>query len=122
MTVQPLERGLVRPALEPAVHDTADLAALDEPGFFEDVQMFDESGQRHPERIRKVPDRTFALAQAREHRPPRRIGERAEDRIEVAAVIVNHMVHFIRDDARCQVGQPQNGNAVVRRRRTGPLR
>jgi len=122
MTVQPLERGLVRPALEPAVHDTADLAALDEPGLFEDVQVFDESGQRHPERIRKVPDRTFALAQAREHRPPRRIGERAEDRIEVAAVIVNHMVHFIRDDSRCQVGQPQNGNAVVRRRRTGPLR
>jgi hypothetical protein len=62
------------------------------------------------------------LAQPREHRPPRRIGERAEDRIEVAAVIVNHMVHFIRDDSRCQVGRPQNGNAVVRRRRTGPLR
>ena len=122
MAVQPLERALVCPALEPAVHDTADLAALDEPGFFEDVQMFDESGQRHPERIRKVPDRAFALAQPREHRPPRRIGERAEDCVEVAAVIVNHMVHFIRGDARCQVGQPPHRDAVVRRRPTCPLR
>jgi len=83
MTVQPLERALVRPALKPAVHDTADLAALDETGCFEDVQVLDESGQRHPERIRQVANGTFALAQSREHRPPRRIGQRAEDRVEV---------------------------------------
>ncbi len=102
MAVQPLERALVRAALEPAVHDTADLVALDEPRLFEDVQVFDESGQRHPERICKVSDRALAVAQSCENRAPRRIGERAEDRVEVAAVILNHMVHFIRDDSHCQ--------------------
>jgi len=122
MTVQPLERALVRPALKPAVHDTADLAALDETGCFEDVQVLDESGQRHPERIRQVANGTFALAQSREHRPPRRIGQRAEDRVEVAAVIVNHMVHFIRSDERCQAPKRQSRMPVERRWFTRPLR
>ena len=49
---QPLERAFERATLEPAIHDTADLVALDESRFFEDVQVFDESRQGHPERIR----------------------------------------------------------------------
>jgi hypothetical protein len=103
MAVQPLERALECAALQPAVHDTADLVALDESRFFEDVQVLDESGQRHAERIGKIADRALAVTQPREHRAPCRVGKRAEDRIEAAAVIVNHLVHFIRAGQGCQV-------------------
>jgi hypothetical protein len=93
VTIEPFERALERAPLQPAIDDPADLVARDEPRILEDVEMLDEAGQRHPERLGQIADRLFPGAQPRERRPAGRVGQRAEDGVETVARILNHMVH-----------------------------
>ena len=103
LPVQPFERARQRPALQPTIHDAADLAARDETRVFEDAQMLDEAGQRHSEGIRQLSDRAFPLPQSCKHGTARGIGQRAEYGIEPNGTIVNHMVNFTENVLPCQV-------------------
>ena len=75
----------MRAALQAAVDDAAHLVAGDEAGDFKNVEMLDESGERHAERAGQCADGLLAVAQARQHRPARGVGQRAEDAIEVGS-------------------------------------
>ena len=55
---------------------------LDEPGLFEDAQVFGDRGLPQPERRRQLRDGGFSLGKAREDRPPGGIGEGREGVIE----------------------------------------
>ena len=103
MVVEPLQRGFQRATLQSAVDDAADLVAFDETSFLKDVQMLDEAGERHAERVGQRADGLLTDAKAREHGAARGVGQRAEDAVETGACIVNHMVHFMRTGGTCQV-------------------
>ena len=96
VALQPRERGLERTALELTAHHAAGLAPHDEPGIFQNTEMLDESRQRHAERLGQLADRAVAVPELGEHGTPGGIGERAEDRVEPLARIVNHTVKYTR--------------------------
>lgn len=100
--IQPRERALERAPLEPATDHAADLATFDESRFFEDAEMLDEAGQRHRKGIGQCADRAFSVAQPRQHRTPRGIGERGKDGVQMRLSILNHLVHFNARALGCQ--------------------
>lgn len=97
VALEPFERHSHRSGVELAVHDAADLFPLDQAGILEDRQMLDDARQRHADRRGQLSDRALAMPQPEQDRAPRRIGERAEDRIEAARRIVNHKVKCARE-------------------------
>jgi hypothetical protein len=90
VTVQPVARFLQRHAFQAAAHDAARLVTLDQAGIVENAEVLDEPRQRHVERRGKLADRPRAVAQRREDRAARGIGQRTEHCVERACVIVNH--------------------------------
>jgi hypothetical protein len=91
--VEPAPRLLHRFRPQPARDDAAGLAARDQPGIGQDVEVLHDRRQRHRERPRKLADRHAAfLSQAGKQRPPRRVGERGEGTIERIGTKVNHLV------------------------------
>jgi hypothetical protein len=96
VALQPRERGLQRTALELTAHHAAGLFPLDEPRILQNAEMLDESRKRHAEWLGQLPDRAVAMPELGEHGTPRGIGERAEDRVEPLARIVNHKVKCTR--------------------------
>jgi hypothetical protein len=96
VAVEPFQRVLQRFALEAAIHDAACLLPLDQSGIHEDAEVLHENGQRHRKRIRELAHGALALTQPREDRASGRVRQRAEDRAERIACIVNHAVKCIR--------------------------
>jgi len=75
---------------------------LDEAGILEDREVLHESRQRHREGLREIADRCRTFAQPREHGAPRGIRERAEDDVEAARFMVNHLVKYSPARGLCQ--------------------
>ena len=74
-------------------------APREQAGILEYREVLRDGGQRHGEGPRELADRGVRrLRQAREDRPPRRIGEGGERRVEGGGT-VNHMVNYIRERA-----------------------
>jgi hypothetical protein len=90
---EPALRLLQRGGVEPARHGAAALAALDQAGDFEHVEMLEHRRQRHGERLGQRGDGEFRrLAEAGQYGAPRRIGQSGKDAVEMAGLIVNHKV------------------------------
>ena len=87
-------RGLLeRGRLEPAAAHAAILASVNQACPLEHLDVFQDGRQRHGERAGQLGDRRVRLGQARQDRPARPVGQRAERRIQ-AGLIVNHMVNL----------------------------
>ena len=74
------------PGAEPAAAHAAVLGAGQQAGALEHPQVLVYAGQRHPERSREVGDRGVACREPRENRATRRIGQRAEDGVEIERI------------------------------------
>jgi hypothetical protein len=71
---EPALRFLKRRRIEPARYRAADLAAPDQVGDFEHVEMFEHRRQRHGKRRRQSGDGEFRhLTEASQHGAPGRI-------------------------------------------------
>jgi hypothetical protein len=91
--VEPIGRGAHRLGLETAGDGAAGLLARDEAGVGENVEVLHHRRQRHGEGLCQFADRNaFALAQLREQRAPRRVGEGGKGAVEQGGRIVNHVV------------------------------
>ena len=75
--------------IEATVVNAPFTAPLQEPGLFEDLQVFRDRGQRDVEGFRELGDASFSEREAGEDRAARRIRERREGLIE-GGRIVNH--------------------------------
>ena len=84
---------LKRRGLQAALPHTAGLGRGDEAGVGEHAQVLHDRWHRHPVRRGEVADRRVAGREPREDRAARRIGERAERRVE-ARRILNHKVKY----------------------------
>ena len=81
---------------QPAGDGAAALAARDQPGIRQNVEMLHHRRQRHREWLGQRADReTVGFAQASQQRPPRRVGERGEGAVERGGRIVNHLVKYM---------------------------
>jgi hypothetical protein len=80
---------------ELTVHGAATLAARDQTGIRQDVEMLHDRWQRHRKRLRQFTDReAFLLPQPGDQRPPGRIGKRRKHAIKAVFSIVNHKVNY----------------------------
>jgi hypothetical protein len=69
------------------------LGALNQVGARQDVEMFDDGGERNGKGCRNFGDsKLVGVGQPVDDGASRRVGERAEGKAEGFAVIVNHMV------------------------------
>jgi len=75
------------------VHHPPDLVTLDEARVLQDAEVLEEAGQRHVERFGQLAYRRVAFAQPDEHGAARRVGQRAEHRVE-SPQMVNHKVNY----------------------------
>ena len=83
ITVEPFIGFVHRLRAQFAGDDAAFLVAGDEAGLGEHVEMLHHRRQRHRQRRGKLAHRQARLlAQARDQRPPRRIGERGKGAVE----------------------------------------
>ena len=82
-------------------HGTGDEAAAahpavalphDEPGSLEDAQVLGNGGEGHLKRLGEGAHGGIPRGESRQDRPPGRVGERGERRIEGGRRIVNHVV------------------------------
>ena len=76
--------------MQRALHDPPLLRALDEARGLEHREVLHEARQRHVVRRGELADRPAALRELRDHRAPRTVGERGEERIEPVVRILNH--------------------------------
>jgi hypothetical protein len=92
--VQPF-RGLAhRRGVEPACDGPAGLAAADQSGTGQDVDVLHHRRQRHGEWFGQFADgKAVMLAQAGDQGPAGRVGEGGEDAIEIG-MMVNHVVKY----------------------------
>jgi hypothetical protein len=76
-----------------AADHSALLGPRNQPCILEHLQVFHESGQRHLVRSGKLADREVAVVGERlENVPPRPVGERGEEGVQVVVRILNHQV------------------------------
>ena len=115
VALEPFKRHFHRSGVDLAVHDAADLFPLDQAGILENRQMLDDARQRHADRRGQLSDRALAVPQPEQDRAPRRIGERAEDRIEAARRIVNHKVKCARELRARQAGRRAEAERTMAR-------
>ena len=54
-----------------------------EPGVLERLDVLGSGGQRHPERLGQLAHRVLLRGQPAKHRPPGRVGQRAEHAVEM---------------------------------------
>jgi hypothetical protein len=83
-----------RLGVEAAVMDASFAAPLEEPGFFENLQVPRDGGQRDVERLRKIGHADLTEREASKDGAPGRICERGEGSVERGG-IVNHQVNNI---------------------------
>ena len=67
----------------------------DDAAVLEDLEVLDDRGERHVERLGQLADRRRAAREAVDHRAPRRIGQRVEHAVE-RGVMVKHMLDYSR--------------------------
>ena len=97
VAVEPVIGFLHRRGLQPAGDDAAILAARDQAGGGQYVEMFHHRRQRHGEGFGQFADRNgVGFAQARQQCPARRVGQGGESAVEGRGQIVNHMVKYRR--------------------------
>jgi hypothetical protein len=82
-----------RAGQEAAAPDAPFLLPDEQPGPLEDRQVLGNGGQRHRERPRQFADRGIRSREPREDRPPRRVRQSRERRVERRR-IVNHTVKY----------------------------
>ena len=70
------------------------------PGVFEHGEVLDDRRQRHLERLGQLAHRRRTRGEALGDRAARRIGQRAEDRVETRRPILNHSVQYNRRERR----------------------
>jgi hypothetical protein len=80
-------RGIEAADVRPPAH-----LAAHQPGAFEHLDMLRRGGERHGERLGEFADAARPAGEFAEHRAPRRIAERMEDRVEGVRIMFNHMV------------------------------
>jgi hypothetical protein len=101
ITVEPLVGFFHRLGAQLAGDNAAGLVARHQAGIRQHVEMFHHRGQRHLERPGEVADRDgVGLAQPRQQRTPRRIGECRECAVKRRGQIVNHKVKYRRAGRR----------------------
>ena len=94
VALEPVHRGLHRVGIEPASHRASGLAAHDQPGLRQHVEVLHDCGQRYRERTRQLAHREILmLAQPRDQRAPGRVGKRPEGPVEIR-LILNHVVKY----------------------------
>ena len=109
VAVEPFVGFVHRLGAQPARHDAAALFPGDQPRILEDVEVLHDRRQRHGERLGEIADTDgVAVAQARQQRPPRRIGEGGERAVERGGLIVNHVVKY-REVRGCVKGAQVGG-------------
>jgi len=69
--------------LQPALLYASVFDSRNQASILEHVQMLQHGRHRHVERPRELADRRVAAGQAHQHRPARRVGEGAEDGVEL---------------------------------------
>jgi hypothetical protein len=88
---EPLLRLLHRGGIEPARHRAAALAALDQAGAFQHVEVLEHGRQRHGKRLGQRGDGEFRrFAKARQHGTAGRVREGRKDAVQTIGLIVNH--------------------------------
>ncbi len=93
VTIEPLERVAHRLGIEAAGDGAPGLAAVDQPGIGQHVEMLHHGRQRHRKRRREFADREPRLLGKPHHqRTPGGVGKRRKGAIEVGALKVNHLV------------------------------
>jgi hypothetical protein len=97
ITIEPGKRVAHRMSGQPAGDDAAGLFARHEPGIREHIEMLHDRGQRHRKGLRQFADRErIARGELRQHRTPRRVGERRKGAIQRVGFgsieTLNHMV------------------------------
>jgi hypothetical protein len=91
VAVEPADRFLHGLGIEPARHRAAGLAAGDQAGIGEHLEVFHDGRQRHRERPCQFADRHVRLlAQLRQQGTPGRIGERREGGAEAVGRLDLH--------------------------------
>jgi hypothetical protein len=80
--------------VDPAAMNAAVFLAGQKAGVFQDAQMLGYGGKRHRKGVGEVGDRSLPEGQPRQDRPPGRVRERGEGRVETLA-IVNHSVKYL---------------------------
>ncbi len=105
---------------QPAGHGAAALAAREEASVGQHVEVLHDRRQRDREWPRQLADRQARLlAEMREDRAPRRIGEGSEGAVERGILILNHVVKF-RSATQCCQGRKAccvSGHACAARSR-----
>jgi hypothetical protein len=110
-----LHCGLHRRGGEPAGDGASGLAARDQAGIGQDVEMLHDRRQRYRERRSQRADREVGpLGKPHDQRAPRRVGERSEGAIERAALNLNHLVKY--SGGRSDVKRATQGGRRPRRR------
>ena len=74
-------------AMDPSIH-----FALQQPGRFEDADVFGDGWEGNAEGLRQFGDHGFALGEAGQDGAARGIGESAEGGVQESLGIFNHMV------------------------------
>lgn len=92
---EPVHRVLHRGGGELAGDGTAGLAARDEPGIRQHVEMFHYRRQRHGKRLGQVADRhAVVFLQARQQSPTGRVGQCGKNPVERLFLILYHIVKY----------------------------
>ena len=82
--------------------DAARLLPPNEACILENREVLHEARERHVVRVRELAHGMRAATEGRQHRAPRRVGQRAEHGVELRWLKVNHLVHFTTCRGGCQ--------------------
>src|SRR5258707_11035657 len=75
--------------------DTSIAPAPEQPGIFENPQMFRNRRERHVVRPGEVGDAPVATRQMRQNLPARGIGQRGKSSVQCSRGIFNHLVNYL---------------------------
>src|SRR5262249_8213151 len=90
----PAFRRFERPGYKLVSAHAPKLSRADQSASLENVEMLHEGRQRDIEGARQLADRSGPGGESAQHRPTRRIGERAKDSVELG-LLVSHMTNYI---------------------------
>ena len=67
----------------------------EQPGLFENAEMFGNRGQRHRMRAGKVGNASVTPRQVRQNLPARRISQRGKSSVQPSRRMLNHLVKYL---------------------------